>query len=59
MRKFFIYIFLFIPVLLLVAPDTSHSTTRGMRGIKVLSKEGKKIELYQDYHALVVVIINY
>ena len=59
MRKFFICIFLFIPVLLLIGADTSYSTTRGMRGIKVLSKEGKKIELYQDYHALVVGISNY
>ncbi len=59
MRKLFIYIFLFVPVFLLIVPDTSHSITRGMCGIKVLSKEGKNIELYQDYHALVVGISNY
>jgi hypothetical protein len=59
MRKFFIYIFLFIPFFLIADPVTSHSTTRGIRGIKIVSKEGKKIELYQDYHALVVGISNY
>jgi len=59
MRKLFIYIFLFIPFFLIAAPDTSHSTTSGIRGIKIFSKEGKKIELYQDYYALVVGISNY
>lgn len=59
MRKIFPYIFMFIPVFLLAAPVASHSSTRGIRGIKVLPKEEKEIELYQDYQALVVGISNY
>jgi len=59
MKKLTVYIFLSFLISVLMGPGASHSTTRGIRTINVLSKEGKKIELYKDYHALVIGVGNY
>ncbi|MBW2062717.1 MAG: caspase family protein [Deltaproteobacteria bacterium] len=59
MRQRIIYTFLIVLISVLMSAAPALSATRGLRVINVVTKEGKKIGLYKDYHALVVGVSDY
>jgi hypothetical protein len=59
MRKTVFSISLSLLISALMGSDISFPENRGLRTIRVVSKQGKRIDLYKDYHALVVGISNY
>jgi len=56
MKKAIFFIILPLLLITLLIPDHLSATTRG---ISIISKHGDTLNLYKDYHALVVGIINY
>jgi len=59
MRQKIIYTFLIVLISVLMSTVPALSATRGLRVINAVTKEGKKIGLYKDYHALVVGVSDY
>jgi len=56
MKRQYGYNLMALIMAILIAPGVVSATTRG---ISVVSKQGQSLDLYKDYHALVVGISNY
>ena len=59
MKKLLIYVFLFLLPATLMSSSTSIAATPGIPGFKVVTRHGEKINIYKDYHALVMGVGSY
>ncbi len=56
MRRLYLYTLLALFVTILAPTSVTFSATRGIR---IVSKDGQSLDLYKDYHAVVVGVSNY
>ncbi|MBW2344715.1 MAG: caspase family protein [Deltaproteobacteria bacterium] len=59
MKKFLMYAFLFLLPTALMSSSTSIAGAPGIPGVKVVTRHGEKIDIYKDYHALVMGVGSY